>query len=75
MQLLLNLSSSRYLILPVAIITYMLGMTMSTNLSEHIYVGIHIFPLHLWVPLLIVLPFLLLVVTVIRRIFTKVSSK
>lgn len=75
MQLLLKLNSTRLLILLVAIIIYTMGMTMSENLNKHIYVGIHIFPLHLWVPLLIVLPFLLLIVTVIRRKFGKVSSK
>lgn len=75
MQLLLNLQSSRFLILPAAIIVYIMGMTMAENLNEHLHVGIHIFPLILWVPLLIVLPFLLLIVTVIRKKFAKSSSK
>lgn len=73
-QLLLNLRSSRYLILPVAIIIYTLGITMSENISEHVYVGTQIFPLVLWVPLLIILPFLLLIVSLIRKKITKSSS-
>jgi len=69
-QLLLNMSSSRRLVLPVAFVTYSLGMTMATNINEHLYVGIHIFPLTVWVPLLIVLPTVLFIVTLIRKKWT-----
>ena len=74
-QLLLKLQSSRLLIYPLSIFIYILGMTMSESLNEHLYVGIQIFPLTLWVPLLIVFPLVLLIVAVIRRKITGPSSK
>lgn len=66
-QLLLNMRDIRSLIFPVAFITYFLGMTMSKNINEHFYVGSKIFPLYIWVPLTILLPVSLLIVTLIRK--------
>lgn len=72
-QILLNMIDNRSIILPVTAVTYLLGMTMSNNINEHIYVGITSFPLYVWVPLLIILPIPLLIVTVIRRKWLKAS--
>ncbi|MGM0876971.1 MAG: GerAB/ArcD/ProY family transporter [Bacillota bacterium] len=66
-QLLLKLHNSRSIIFPVACITYFLGMTMSKNINEHIYVGTNMFPQYLWMPLTIILPGILLIVTSIRK--------
>jgi spore germination protein KB len=66
-QILLNMLDNRLIIFPVAVVTYLLGMTMSQNINEHFYIGITAFPLYVWVPLLIILPIPLLIVTVIRR--------
>ncbi|MFB9758200.1 GerAB/ArcD/ProY family transporter [Ectobacillus funiculus] len=74
-QVLLNMLDNRPIIFPVAAITYLLGMTMSTNINEHIYVGVTIFPLYVWVPLLIILPIVLLIVTLIRRKWLKQHNK
>lgn len=69
-QLLLNIDNSRLIILPVACITYILGMTMSENINEHIYVGTYIFPQYLWMPLTVILPAILLIITLIRKKWT-----
>lgn len=70
-QILLNMIDNRPIIFPAAAIVYFLGMTMSKNINEHIYVGLTTFPLYVWVPLLIILPIMLLIVTVIRKKFLK----
>ncbi len=66
-QLLLNIQDSRKLILPIGMITYFMGITMSDNISEHFYVATKVFPFRLWVPMLIFLPSVLLMITVIRK--------
>lgn len=67
-QLLMKVSCSRSLIFPVVLIVYLLAMTMSTNINEHIYVGIQNTRLTLWNPLLyIFLPGFLLIVTLIKK--------
>lgn len=67
-QLLMNIRSSRSLIFPVAFILYLLSMTMSTNINEHLYVFDKLTRDTLLSPLLyIFLPSLLLIVTLIRK--------
>ncbi|MFB9759864.1 GerAB/ArcD/ProY family transporter [Ectobacillus funiculus] len=73
-QLLMKISNNHLLILLSAVITYFLGLTMSTNINEHNYVGSYIFPLTIWVPLLLILPMLLLVVTLIRKKWSSPSN-
>lgn len=72
-QILLNMLDNRLIIFPVVVVTYLLGMTMSQNINEHFYVGLTAFPLYVWVPLLIILPIPLLIVTVIRKKLLKAS--
>jgi len=61
-------SSSHRLIIPVCLAALFVGMTMSENIMEHI-TGVHmkILSPYLWVPLLLVLPFLLLITSLIRK--------
>lgn len=73
-QLLLKIEDSRKIVIPVGVVTYFMGMTMTDNINEHFYVATKIFPLRLWVPLLIVLPILLLAVTVIRQKWNRVQT-
>ncbi|PGN53196.1 spore gernimation protein [Priestia megaterium] len=65
-QLLLNMEDNRPLILPVTAITYLMSMTMSTNIVEHLYADI-IFRYYLLIPLIIILPVVLFIVTLIRK--------
>ncbi|MBB3114462.1 spore germination protein KB [Paenibacillus phyllosphaerae] len=67
-QQLTRMKNYRVLIIPGSAITLVLGMTMSQNISEHIYR--HHFEIlvpYIWVPLLLVLPILLLLVTWLRQ--------
>lgn len=74
-QLLLNINDGRSLIFPLALVTYFWGMTMSRNITEHLYIGIKIFPLYLWMPLVIILPIVLLIVTLIRKKWSNWQNK
>ncbi|MDM8150084.1 GerAB/ArcD/ProY family transporter [Priestia megaterium] len=74
-QLLLNMNDGRSLIFPVALVTYFFGMTMSRNINEHLYIAIKIFPLYLWMPLVIILPIVLLIVTLIRKKWSNWQNK
>ncbi|SFD65008.1 spore germination protein KB [Paenibacillus catalpae] len=67
-QQLTKMKSYRVLIIPACSISLLLGLTMSQNIAEHIYR--HHFEIlvpYIWVPLLLILPMLLLVVTRFRR--------
>ncbi|WP_169089098.1 endospore germination permease [Paenibacillus sp. PL91] len=66
-QQLTNMKGYRVLVIPAFAISLFLGMTLSKNISEHIYY--HHFEIlvpYVWVPLLIVLPTILLIVTWLR---------
>lgn len=65
-QLLTYSKSSRRLILPAVIIAMYLGMNMSSNTAEHLEVGMQVIPNNLWVPIFIILPVILLIVSLIR---------
>lgn len=67
-QQLTNMKSYRKLVIPASAFTLFLGMTMSQNIAEHIYR--HHFEIlvpYIWVPLLLVLPTLLLLVSWVRQ--------
>jgi spore germination protein KB len=75
-QLLMNMRSSRSLIFPIALIAYLLCMTMSKNINEHIYVAVTNSRKTLWgIILYVILPGLLLIVTVIRKKWSKQSKE
>lgn len=68
-QQLTNMKSYRVLVIPASAIALTLGMTMSKNIAEHVYR--HHFEIlvpYVWVPLLLVLPSLLLIVTWLRQL-------
>lgn len=68
-QQLTNMKSYRVLVIPACAISLFLGMTMSKNISEHVYR--HHFEIlvpYVWVPLLLVLPAILLIVTWLRQL-------
>lgn len=67
-QQLTKIKSSRVILFPACIIALWLGLTMSRNIAEHIYR--HHFEIvvpYLWVPLLLILPMLLLIVSWFRQ--------
>ncbi|MFD1953033.1 endospore germination permease [Paenibacillus thailandensis] len=69
LQQLTKIKSYRVLILPACAISLLLGMTMSRNIAEHIYRHhFEIFVPYIWVPMLLILPTLLLIVTWFRRL-------
>lgn len=68
-QQLTHMKSYRSLIIPSCLISLILGMTMAQNITEHIYY--HHFKIlvpYVWVPLLLVLPAILLIVTWFRQL-------
>lgn len=71
MQLLLYLRDSRVLVMPITIITFILGLTISRSSSEHWYSVKNLGSMGLiW---FIIIPFLLLIVACIRRKFSNKS--
>lgn len=67
-QQLLHLRDYRVLILPAVIIALCIGMTVSKNISEHIfYLALKIVVPYVWVPLFLILPSILLLITWIRQ--------
>lgn len=68
-QQLTNMKSYRVLVIPACAIALFLGMTMSKNIAEHIYrQHFEILVPYVWVPLLLVLPTILLIVTWLRQL-------
>jgi spore germination protein KB len=68
-QQLTHMKSYRSLIIPLCLISLILGMTMAQNITEHVYY--HHFKIlvpYVWVPLLLVLPVILLIVTWFRQL-------
>lgn len=71
-QQLTNMKSYRVLILPSCAISLFLGMTMSRNIAEHVYrQHFELLVPYIWVPMLIVLPTILLIVSWVRRLRKK----
>lgn len=70
-QQLTNRKSYRGLVIPSCTLALILGMTMSKNIAEHIYR--HHFEIlvpYVWVPMYLILPMILLLVTWLRRQWT-----
>ncbi|MGM0878957.1 MAG: GerAB/ArcD/ProY family transporter [Bacillota bacterium] len=67
-QQLVNLQNYRQLIIPAVILTLYLGISISDNISEHIYgMALQIITPYVWVPLFFIFPIILLVITWIRK--------
>ena len=66
-QQLTGSENNRVLIQPIAMIMMCIGMTMATNISEHLDAGLKVLPYSLWVPLYIILPCILLIIVLIRK--------
>jgi spore germination protein KB len=67
-QQLLRMEDYRKLVVPAVIIELFLGMTMSKNIAEHIYYQhIKILVPYIWVPMYLVLPTILFIVTWFRK--------
>ena len=67
-QQLLRLQDYRVLILPAVVIVLCIGMTVSKNVSEHIfYLSLKINAPYVWVPLFLILPGILLLIAWIRQ--------
>lgn len=59
--------NSKIFILPISIISLCWGLVLSPNISEHIEVAVKYFSYTLSTPLFVVLPFILFIVSFIRR--------
>jgi len=70
-QLLTGMKKSRKLIFFIFILSIYLGYSISNNIQEHLQVAFEIFPYNLWLVLLWIVPFLLLFVTLIRKLMAK----
>ncbi|NRD76890.1 endospore germination permease [Bacillus sp. BRMEA1] len=72
-QQLTGMKNYRVLTIPASVIALILGMTMSKNISEHIYLHfLKIVLPYVWIPLLLVVPAILLIVTWFRqKVFKK----
>ncbi|WP_178022254.1 endospore germination permease [uncultured Paenibacillus sp.] len=71
-QILTKAQDYRMMIIPAAILVLVLGLTMSENIAEHIY--LHHFKIlvpYIWFPMVVVLPIILLLVTWIRTALRK----
>ncbi|MFB6468976.1 endospore germination permease [Cytobacillus sp. Hz8] len=73
-QQLFHLKNNRALIIPSSIIALILGMTMSKNISEHVYfTHMKILVPYIWFPMFIILPAILLIVTWFRQKVLKIK--
>ncbi|WP_251554850.1 GerAB/ArcD/ProY family transporter [Neobacillus muris] len=66
-QLLTKIEDSRKLLLPVILLGLYLGYSVSSSITQHLKVALEVFPHALWIPLLWVLPFLLIMITIIKK--------
>ncbi|CAM3258336.1 endospore germination permease [Paenibacillus lupini] len=67
-QQLTNMKGYRVLVIPSCALSLILGMTMSKNIAEHIYrQHFEILVPYVWVPMYLVLPTILLIVTWLRQ--------
>lgn len=74
-QQLIGLRNYRVIIIPAGAIALYLGMTMSKNISEHVYyTHFKILVPYVWVPMFLVLPMILLIVTWIRQKVFKIKK-
>jgi spore germination protein KB len=67
--------SSRTFIIPAVLIVFYLGLYMAKNSTEHIEAGLKIMPYNLWLPLFLILPIILLIVSLIRSGIEKRRDK
>lgn len=71
-QQLTKIKDYRKMIIPVSIVALVLGLIMSENIAEHIYIQhFKILVPYIWMPMVIILPIILLIVTWIRTAFRK----
>ena len=74
-QQLIQMKDYRVLIVPASIIALYLGLTMSKNISEHIYyTHMKILLPYIWVPMILILPTILLIVTWFRQKVFKIKK-
>jgi len=67
----LRIKDFRVFIIPASILALFLGMTMSKNISEHVYFHhMKILVPYVWMPMFLILPAILLIVTWIRKKLT-----
>lgn len=75
-QQLTRMKDYRVLIIPTSVIALYLGMTMSKNIAEHVYYHhLKIVAPYVWVPMSLVLPSILFIVTWVRQKVQKSTQK
>ncbi|MFL0556186.1 GerAB/ArcD/ProY family transporter [Paenibacillus barengoltzii] len=71
-QKLTGMKNYRPLIIPTVLIAFILGLTMSQNITEHIYFHhFHILVPYIYIPMFLVLPAFLLVIAGVRSLLRK----
>jgi spore germination protein KB len=73
-QLLTNTGNVRNIIIFISLLSVYLGYSVSLNSQEHILVAFKVFPYNLWFPLLWVLPFSLLFLTLTKKAIMRVKN-
>ncbi|KHD84751.1 endospore germination permease [Bacillus ginsengihumi] len=74
-QQLTRMKNYRALIIPASVIALFLGMTMSKNISEHVYyTHTKILVPYIWVPIFLIIPTILLIVTWFRQKVFKIKK-
>ncbi len=66
-QKLTRIKKQSWIILTASALSMYLGMSMAESFPEHVKAGLVMLPLYVWVPLFIVFPILLLIVSWIRK--------
>jgi spore germination protein KB len=71
---LFKLESHKPIILPIGIVVIFLSMTIASSFSEHIEEGLDIVLKYLSIPLLIILPLVLFLISMIRNILKRKAN-
>lgn len=66
-QKLTRSSTNSKIIILISAIALWLGSSMAKNVSEHIFAGTKVLPYNLWIPLFLIIPGILLMVTWVRK--------
>jgi len=66
---LFKVKNHKTLIFPIGIIILLASLTVAGNFAEHLKIGFELLPAYIFVPIAVIIPFLLLLVALIRKRF------